>query len=92
MTFFYVKGPFDPFQSTGHPFFLASFSFKLYRRRLFLEELGKSLITPKIQRRVRPARSPIAGAVIEKVKSAPSNQSAMDPVWWQDYKHFGAGV
>lgn len=53
---------------------------KLYRRRLFLEELGKALVTPKIQRRARPARSPAAAAVIEKVKVRSSNQSAMDPV------------
>ncbi|XP_053351170.1 piggyBac transposable element-derived protein 4-like [Clarias gariepinus] len=51
---------------------------KLYRRRLFLEELGKSLVTPKIQRRARPARSPAAAAVIEKVKFVPSIQSAVD--------------
>ncbi|KAL4007576.1 hypothetical protein ACER0C_001428 [Sarotherodon galilaeus] len=53
---------------------------KLYRRRLFLEELGKSLVTPKIQMRVRPAQSPAAAAVIEKVKCAPSNQFAVDSV------------
>ncbi|KAL4008747.1 hypothetical protein ACER0C_002599 [Sarotherodon galilaeus] len=53
---------------------------KLYRHRLFLEELGKSLVTPKIQMRVKPARSPAAAAVIEKVKCAPSNQSAVDSV------------
>ncbi|XP_025760986.1 piggyBac transposable element-derived protein 4-like [Oreochromis niloticus] len=53
---------------------------KLYQRQLFLEELGKSLVTPKIQMRVRPARSPAAAAVIEKVKCAPSNQSAVDSV------------
>uniref|UniRef100_A0AAV2L7G4 Reverse transcriptase domain-containing protein n=1 Tax=Knipowitschia caucasica TaxID=637954 RepID=A0AAV2L7G4_KNICA len=41
---------------------------KLYRRRLFLEELGKALVTPKIQMRAKPARSPAAAAVIEKVK------------------------
>ncbi|KAL3973475.1 HMG box transcription factor 1 [Sarotherodon galilaeus] len=52
---------------------------KLYRCRLFLEELGKSLVTPKFQRRVRPVRSPAAAAVIEKVKCAASNQSAVDP-------------
>ncbi|KAL3988450.1 calpain-15 [Sarotherodon galilaeus] len=33
-----------------------------------------------IQMRVRPARSPAAAAVIEKVKCAPSNQSAVDSV------------
>lgn len=53
---------------------------KLHRRRLFLEELGKALVIPKIQSRVRPARSPAAAAVIEKVKFRSSNQSAMDPV------------
>ncbi|KAK2905656.1 hypothetical protein Q8A73_009599 [Channa argus] len=65
---------------------------KLYRRRLVLEELGKSHVSPKIQKRARPARSPAAAPVIEKVKFVPSNQSAMDPVdtgvkkWkrWQD--------
>ncbi|KAL3973674.1 NLR family CARD domain-containing protein 3 [Sarotherodon galilaeus] len=41
---------------------------------------GKFLVTPKIQMRVRPAQSPAAAAVIEKVKCAPSNQSAVDPV------------
>nr|XP_046255654.1 piggyBac transposable element-derived protein 4-like [Scatophagus argus] len=53
---------------------------KLYRRRLFLEELGKALVTPKIQMRARPARCPAAAVVIEKVKNRSSNQSAMDPV------------
>ncbi|TWW53560.1 hypothetical protein D4764_0116070 [Takifugu flavidus] len=53
---------------------------KLYRRRLFLEELGKALVTPMIQRRARPARSSAAAAVIEKVKMGSSSQSAVDPV------------
>ncbi|KAK2920618.1 hypothetical protein Q8A73_000103 [Channa argus] len=44
------------------------------------QQLGKSLVTPKIQRRARPARSLAAAAVIEKVKFVPSNQSAMDPM------------
>ena len=56
---------------------------KLYKRRLFLEELGKALVTPKIQRRDRPARSPAAAAVIQKVQAQssnpPSNQPAMGP-------------
>nr|XP_054600172.1 piggyBac transposable element-derived protein 4-like [Nothobranchius furzeri] len=53
---------------------------KLYRRRLFLEELGKSLVTPEIQRRARPARSPAAAAIIENVRSASSDQCTMNPV------------
>ncbi|XP_063741958.1 piggyBac transposable element-derived protein 4-like [Eleginops maclovinus] len=52
---------------------------KLYRRRLFLEELGKALITPKIQTRARPARSPAAAAVIEKVKLRSPDQPAASP-------------
>ncbi|KAL7872276.1 hypothetical protein SRHO_G00072590 [Serrasalmus rhombeus] len=46
---------------------------KLYRRRLFLEELGKALVTPKIQTRARPARSPAAAAVITKVQERASD-------------------
>ncbi|XP_037530523.1 piggyBac transposable element-derived protein 4-like [Nematolebias whitei] len=53
---------------------------KLYRRRLFLEELGKALVTPKIQNRVRPARSPAAAAVIAKVQGRASDQPTMDPL------------
>ncbi|XP_061899254.1 piggyBac transposable element-derived protein 3-like [Entelurus aequoreus] len=49
---------------------------KLYRRRLFLEELGKALVTPKIQTRARPARSPAAAAVIEKVKLRSPNPTS----------------
>ncbi|XP_063743292.1 piggyBac transposable element-derived protein 4-like [Eleginops maclovinus] len=52
---------------------------KLYRRRLFLEDLGKALITPKIQTRARPARSPAAAAVIEKVKLRSPDQPAASP-------------
>nr|XP_054602931.1 piggyBac transposable element-derived protein 4-like [Nothobranchius furzeri] len=53
---------------------------KLYRRRLFLEELGKSLVTPEIQSRARPARSPAAAALIENVRSASSDICTMNPV------------
>ncbi|XP_059209533.1 piggyBac transposable element-derived protein 4-like [Centropristis striata] len=53
---------------------------KLYRRRLFLEELGKALVTPKIQNRARPARSPAAAAVIAKVQGRASDQPTMDPL------------
>ncbi|KAK6312560.1 hypothetical protein J4Q44_G00182240 [Coregonus suidteri] len=57
---------------------------KLYRRRLFLEELGKALITPKIQRRVRPPRSTAAASAVQKIQAGPSthasNQPEMDPV------------
>ncbi|KAM6960634.1 mucin-5B-like [Aplochiton taeniatus] len=52
---------------------------ELYRRRLFLEELGKALVTPKIQNRARPARSPAAAAVIAKVQGRASDQPTMDP-------------
>lgn len=52
---------------------------KLYRRRLFLEELGKALVTPKIQNRARPARAPAAAAVITKVQGRASDQPTMDP-------------
>ena len=51
---------------------------KLYRRRLFLEELGKALVTPKIQTRARPAQSLAAAAVIEKVKLRSPNQHPVD--------------
>ncbi|KAL7854606.1 hypothetical protein SRHO_G00167960 [Serrasalmus rhombeus] len=53
---------------------------KLYRRRLFLEELGKALFTPKIQTRARPARSPAAAAVITKVQERASDRPTMDPL------------
>ncbi|XP_008423828.1 piggyBac transposable element-derived protein 4-like [Poecilia reticulata] len=53
---------------------------KLYRRRIFLEELGKALVTPKIQNRARPARSPAAAAVIANVQVRASDQPTMDPL------------
>ncbi|XP_021162792.2 piggyBac transposable element-derived protein 3 isoform X1 [Fundulus heteroclitus] len=51
---------------------------KLHRRRLFLEELGKALVTPKMQTRARPARSPAAAAVIEKLKLRSPNQHQVE--------------
>ncbi|XP_014853421.1 PREDICTED: piggyBac transposable element-derived protein 3-like [Poecilia mexicana] len=53
---------------------------KLYRRRIFLEELGKALVTPKIQNQARPARSPAAAAVIANVQVRASDQPTMDPL------------
>ncbi|XP_005997448.1 piggyBac transposable element-derived protein 4-like [Latimeria chalumnae] len=42
---------------------------KLYRRRIFLELLGKALVTPLIQRRSRMPRAPTAIALIQNVQT-----------------------
>ncbi|XP_054883216.1 piggyBac transposable element-derived protein 4-like [Poeciliopsis prolifica] len=51
---------------------------KLHRRRLFLEELGKALVTPYIQNRVRPVRSLAAAAIIAKIQGRASDQPTME--------------
>ncbi len=42
---------------------------KLCKRLLFLEELGKALIAPKIQRRTCPPQAAAAVALVESVKA-----------------------
>jgi len=44
---------------------------KLYKRRIFLEELGKSLVVPHIQRRQHMPRTPVTAAIVRE-RSAPS--------------------
>ncbi|XP_029907418.1 piggyBac transposable element-derived protein 4-like [Myripristis murdjan] len=47
---------------------------KLYKRRIFLEELGKALVTPHIQRRQHLPRTPAAAASVRDIqeRTAPS--------------------
>uniref|UniRef100_H3A936 PiggyBac transposable element-derived protein 4 C-terminal zinc-ribbon domain-containing protein n=1 Tax=Latimeria chalumnae TaxID=7897 RepID=H3A936_LATCH len=42
---------------------------KLYRHRIFLEQLGKALVTPLIQRRSRMPRALAAIALIQNVQT-----------------------
>nr|XP_055053772.1 piggyBac transposable element-derived protein 4-like [Misgurnus anguillicaudatus] len=48
---------------------------KLYKRRLFLDELGKALIKPNIQRRSCPPRAPAAAALAASVTADESGPS-----------------
>ena len=41
---------------------------KLYKRRIFLEELGKALVTPHIQRRQHLPRTPTAAATVREIQ------------------------
>lgn len=41
---------------------------KLQRRRFFLEELGKALVTPHIQRRQHVPKTPVSLAIVRRVK------------------------
>ncbi|XP_076608401.1 LOW QUALITY PROTEIN: uncharacterized protein LOC143333911 [Chaetodon auriga] len=47
---------------------------KLYKRRIFLKELGKALVTPHIQRRQHLPRTPAAAATVREIqeRTAPS--------------------
>lgn len=45
---------------------------KFNKHRLFLEELGKAIITSEIQRRACPPRSPAAEALVESVQAGGS--------------------
>jgi hypothetical protein len=40
---------------------------KLQRRRLFLEELGKALVRPQIQRRQHIPRTPASAAIVKRM-------------------------
>ncbi|XP_067088064.1 piggyBac transposable element-derived protein 4-like [Osmerus mordax] len=56
---------------------------KLQRRRLFLEELGKALVTPQIQRRQHVPRTPASAAIMRRIQvenaSAPSTRPTEPP-------------
>ncbi|KAF7663886.1 hypothetical protein LDENG_00197700 [Lucifuga dentata] len=56
---------------------------KLYRRRRFLEELGKTLITPKIQRRTQPPRSPAAAAAVVLSRTFKLGYPGLQPIHQQ---------
>ncbi|KAL7388235.1 hypothetical protein ABVT39_009596 [Epinephelus coioides] len=43
---------------------------KTFRRRLFLEELGNSLVSAAMQRRERLPRAPVAAALVKKVQAS----------------------
>nr|XP_033504757.1 piggyBac transposable element-derived protein 4-like [Epinephelus lanceolatus] len=43
---------------------------KTFRRRLFLEELGNSLVSAAMQRRARLPRAPVAAALVKKVQAS----------------------
>ncbi|XP_048874855.1 piggyBac transposable element-derived protein 4-like [Brienomyrus brachyistius] len=51
-------------------------STKKHRRRLFLEQLGNSLVKEHIQRRERVPRDPAAAALVRQLQSSPSTPSA----------------
>ncbi|XP_033960769.1 piggyBac transposable element-derived protein 4-like [Pseudochaenichthys georgianus] len=45
---------------------------KLQRRRIFLEELGKALVTPHMQRRQHMPRNPASVAILRKMVATPA--------------------
>jgi len=52
---------------------------KLYRRRLFLEELGNALVSPAIVRRERLPRAPVAAALVREIQVAAAGPAEPEP-------------
>ncbi|XP_034533127.1 piggyBac transposable element-derived protein 4-like [Notolabrus celidotus] len=52
------------------------FKTKSVRRRVFLEELGKSLVNPQIARRTTVPRSPFAAAIVKAARTVPETDDS----------------
>ncbi|XP_036006053.1 piggyBac transposable element-derived protein 4-like [Fundulus heteroclitus] len=50
---------------------------KLYKRRIFLEDLGKALVTPHIQRRQHLPRTPAAAATVKEIQERTASSTPM---------------
>lgn len=52
---------------------------KLQRRRLFLEELGKALVRPQIQRRQHIPRTPASAAIVRRIQEEDAGAPSARP-------------
>ena len=62
---------------------------KFIKRRIFLEELGKALVTPLMQRRQRLPHTPASASLVRRVQ-APATPPTAPPKKGRDRKGRGA--
>ncbi|XP_033943723.1 piggyBac transposable element-derived protein 4-like [Pseudochaenichthys georgianus] len=65
---------------------------KLYRRRLFLEELGKALVVPHIKRRQHMPRTPAAAATVREIQERATPTTPMRCRWGKEEEEKVPGV